>query len=86
MKEARKNVTFSIIIEKDSDGYFAECRELQGCYAQGDTYEEAMRNIKEAIELHVEDRLVHNDFTPSVLSQHQVSLTTVSFPVPYHVA
>lgn len=81
-----KNLTFSIIVEKDRDGYFAECRELQGCYAQGETYEEAMENIKEVIELHVEDRIAHNDLTPSVLDQNQISLTMFSFPVPYHVA
>ncbi len=33
------NYRFSIIIEKDADGYFASCNELQGCYTQGETYE-----------------------------------------------
>ncbi len=28
---------FSVVIEKDRDGYFAFCPELQGCYTQGDT-------------------------------------------------
>ncbi len=28
---------FSVVIEKDRDGYFAFSPELQGCYAQGDT-------------------------------------------------
>ena len=50
------NYRFSVIIEKDDDGYFASCHELQGCYTQGDTYEDAVRNIKDAITLHVEDR------------------------------
>ena len=36
---------FPIIIEKDEDGYFASCPALQGCYTQGDTYEEALANI-----------------------------------------
>lgn len=35
---------FSVIIEKDQDGYFASCPELQGCYTQGSTYEEALEN------------------------------------------
>ena len=48
---------FSIVIEKDSEGYFASCPELQGCYTQGETYEEVLENIKDAIRLHVEDRL-----------------------------
>lgn len=28
---------FSVVIEKDRDGYFAFCPELRGCYTQGDT-------------------------------------------------
>lgn len=49
-----KGYNFSIIIERDKDGYFAFCPKLQGCYSQGDTYEEAMENIKDAIKLHKE--------------------------------
>lgn len=48
--------TLPIIIEKDEDGYFAMCPALQGCYSQGDTYEEALENIKDAIQLHIEDQ------------------------------
>ena len=48
---------FSVVVEKDQDGYFAFCSELQGRYTQGETYEEALENIKDAIRLHVEDRL-----------------------------
>lgn len=47
----------SVVIEKDADGYFAFSPELQGCYTQGDSYEEALENIKEAIRLHLEDRI-----------------------------
>jgi predicted RNase H-like HicB family nuclease len=40
-----------IIIEKDEAGYFvAEVPALPGCLSQGKTYEEAINNIKEAIE------------------------------------
>lgn len=51
-----KKYLFTIIIEKDQDGYFAYCPQLQGCYTQGDTYEEVLKNIKDAVRLHVEDR------------------------------
>ena len=44
-----------IVIERDEDGYFASCPALQGCYSQGDTYEEALANIKDAMKLHIED-------------------------------
>jgi predicted RNase H-like HicB family nuclease len=44
----------NIIFSKDENGYFAYCPELQGCHSQGDTYEEASENIREAIELYLE--------------------------------
>jgi len=44
----------SIVIEKDEHGYYAYCPELEGCQTQGDTFEEVMSNIKEAIELYTE--------------------------------
>jgi len=44
----------SVVIEKDEHGYYAYCPELEGCHAQGDTLEEVMANIKEAIELYLE--------------------------------
>ena len=41
----------SVIIEKDEAGYYvAEVPALPGCLSQGKTYEEAITNIKEAIE------------------------------------
>ncbi len=48
---------FAVVVEKDKQGYLAYCPELQGCYTQGETFEEVMENIKDAIKLHVEDRL-----------------------------
>lgn len=51
-----KTHQFTIIIEKDEDGYTASCPQLQGCYTQGETYEEVLANIEDAIRLHVADR------------------------------
>ena len=44
----------SVIIEKDQHGFYAWCPELRGCQSQGDSLEEAINNIKEAIELYLE--------------------------------
>ena len=52
-----KYLNFSVVIEEDKNGFFAFCPELQGCYTQGENYEEAMENIKDAIKLHVKDRI-----------------------------
>ena len=73
-----KTYRFSVIIEKDEDGYFAFCPELQGCYTQGDTYEEALENIKDAIRLHIEDRLEADEEIPQAES---VSLTSLEVGV-----
>lgn len=73
-----KNYRFSVIIEKDEDGYFAKCNELQGCFTQGDTYEEVIENIKDAISLHVEDRLESNEEIPQ---SQAISLTLMDVAV-----
>jgi predicted RNase H-like HicB family nuclease len=44
----------SVLIEKDEHGFYAWCPELRGCQSQGQTLEEAVANIKEAIELYLE--------------------------------
>jgi len=44
----------SIVIERDDHGYYAFCPELEGCQSQGDTLEEVLENIKEAVELYIE--------------------------------
>ena len=73
-----KLYNFSIVIEQDKDGYFAFCPELQGCYTQGETYEEAMANIKDVINLHLEDRTAVKEQLPEIKS---VSLS--SFAVAF---
>lgn len=57
----RHSHQFTIVVEKDESGYFAYCPQLQGCCTQGKTYEEAMKNIEDAIRLHVEDREAEKD-------------------------
>lgn len=46
---------FHVLIEQDEDGgYIGKVSELKGCLSQGDTLDELMENIKEAIELCLE--------------------------------
>jgi predicted RNase H-like HicB family nuclease len=56
--------TFPLVIEHDVDGYFITCPALQGCYTQGDTYEEAMANITDAVKLHIADRIANKEPVP----------------------
>lgn len=45
---------YRLVIEPDGDRYYAEVPSLPGCYSWGHTYEEALKNIKEALELWLE--------------------------------
>lgn len=57
-----------IIVEKDEAGYFvAEVPALPGCLSQGKTYEEAIANIKEAIEGWFEVMESKQSYDPSKL-------------------
>ena len=50
-----KLLNFKVLIEQDEDGIFvASVPAIPGCHTQGNTYEEAIGNIKEAIELCLE--------------------------------
>jgi predicted RNase H-like HicB family nuclease len=66
--------TLPIVIEGDADSYFVSCPVLQGCYSEGDTYEEAVANIKDAIRLHIDDRIADGEEIPEYVA---VRLSTV---------
>jgi len=52
-----KVLNYRVIIEQDEDGIFvASVPALQGCYTEGDTFEEAVGNIKDLIKLHLKAR------------------------------
>ncbi|RLG57036.1 MAG: type II toxin-antitoxin system HicB family antitoxin [Candidatus Hydrothermarchaeota archaeon] len=40
--------------DKEDGGYNVSCPALPGCHSQGDTIEEALKNIREAIEGYLE--------------------------------
>lgn len=55
-----KSYVFKVVIEEDafddgSKAYHASCPALRGCHTWGHTYVEALTNIREAVELYVED-------------------------------
>ncbi|NPA98526.1 MAG: type II toxin-antitoxin system HicB family antitoxin [Crenarchaeota archaeon] len=43
-----------VILEDESRGYIAVVPELPGCHTQGDSLDEVIRNVREAIELYLE--------------------------------
>ena len=47
---------YTVVLEQESDGGFvATVPVLPGCVSQGDTREEALKNIREAIDVYLED-------------------------------
>jgi predicted RNase H-like HicB family nuclease len=47
---------FYVVIEKDEDGYFiGEVPTLRGCYSQGKTIDELLSNIRDVIEMAIEE-------------------------------
>ena len=45
---------YAVIIEKGEDGYGAYVPDLPGCIAAGDSKDEVIKLIQEAIEFHIE--------------------------------
>ncbi len=46
---------YSVVVHTaEEGGYWVEVPALPGCYTQGETVEESLRNVKEAIELYLE--------------------------------
>ncbi len=57
---------FTVVLEQEPDeGFVASVPALPGCVSQGDTREQALRNIREAIELYLEDCRESGDPIPS---------------------
>ena len=66
---------YTVIVERDENGmYIAYCPALQGCYTQGETYEEVMKNIKEAIELNIEARKEMGEEIPIEMAIEEVEV------------
>ena len=57
MLTKRRNSQLPLLIEKDEDGfYIVECPVLEGCYSQGKTLDQALKNIREVISLILEEK------------------------------
>jgi predicted RNase H-like HicB family nuclease len=65
MKTSKKAYNYTVLLEKEEDGgYHAFCPILRGCHSQGDTFEEAIANITEAIELYIESLIADSQPIP----------------------
>ncbi len=73
-----KGLVLSLIVEKGKSGYYViEYPILEGCFTQGKTIDEAIKNIREVIELVLpekKNRTVLKDYCPKELSFHTITL------------
>ena len=52
----KQNLHLPILVEMDEDGYYVvSCPVFRGCHTQGKTIEEALFNIREVVEMCLED-------------------------------
>jgi len=67
---------YTVVLERETDGGFVvSVPVLPGCVSQGDTREDAISNIREAIELYIEDCRAAGDPVPEEDSVEYVELT-----------
>ena len=65
---------YTIILEREPDGGFhAYCPTLKGCHSQGDSLDEAIDNIREAIDVYLESVEAHGEPIP----QEDILITPV---------
>ena len=66
---------FYVLIEKDEDGLFVgEVPQLRACYSQGRTVDELIENIKEVVELCLEEQLDSEERLPEFIGVHKVTV------------
>ena len=66
---------YTVVLEQEADGGFvALVPALPGCVSQGDTRQEALDNVREAIELYVEDCIAAGDPVPQEAGREYVEV------------
>lgn len=67
-----------LLVEKGEDGFYVvECPLFEGCYSQGKTLDEVLRNIREVIELILEEkrtREILKSYNPDEISLHTITV------------
>lgn len=70
---------YTVVIEEGREsGYVVTCPALAGCVSQGDTKEEALRNIREAIEAYIEALLGDGLPVPVEVGKETVEVEVVA--------
>jgi predicted RNase H-like HicB family nuclease len=64
-----------VLIPEEEGGYSVTVPALPGCVSQGETREEALEMIREAIELYLESLQAHGDPTPGPVEIERVTVS-----------
>ena len=76
MKKIRKNIHLPILLEIDADGfYIVSCPVFKGCHTYGKNIEEALDNIKEVIDICLEETEIESINQFVGFREIQVSVT-----------
>ncbi len=68
-------LAFKVVLHREEDGgYWVEVPSLKGCYSQGNTRDDALKNVQEAIELYLETLGVYK---PREMKKNEVEIDTV---------
>jgi predicted RNase H-like HicB family nuclease len=66
---------YRVTIEQDEDGtYVAGVPSLPGCISQGSTREDALHNVREAIEAYLESLRKHGEPVPPPITEEIVEI------------
>jgi len=61
-----KLYNYKVVVEEcEEGGYYAECPAFPGCHVEGETYEETMKEMKEAIKVFINDYISRNEELPN---------------------
>jgi predicted RNase H-like HicB family nuclease len=78
VKLSTKNKQLPLFVEKDEDGFYVvECPLFEGCYTQGKTLDEALRNIKKVVLMILKEKQnkeTFRSYNPKELSLHTITL------------
>jgi predicted RNase H-like HicB family nuclease len=64
-----------VLIPEDEGGFSVSVPALPGCVSQGETREEALAMVREAIEGYLESLLAHDDPVPRPIEIERVTVT-----------
>ena len=70
---------YTVILEQEPDGgYVASVPALPGCITQGDTRDEVLKNVREAIAVYIDDCIDAGDPVPSEAGREYVDIETIA--------